>query len=219
VRKRFPSGSRGDNAPDVSVLVALSRLLGVSLDWLLDAHGPDGEGGRPQEVFEATVFVADLEGFWRARLDLSERDGATWLNGRLFQITEAILRHDGIPVKYLGDAVLAFFAGTNHRDRAVRAAFLARRTTDTPVHVGLNTGQIYLGQIGHPEYARMDVLGLAVDVAFLAERWASKQTGSHVAATALVVGGLSMPAETRESSALAVSGMEPIPLYGLELPD
>src|SRR5438105_9866366 len=129
---------RGDNAPDVGVLVALSRLLGVSLDWLLGGHDVGTEGGRPQEVVEATVMVADLTGFWNATVQLSKRDIATWLNGRLFQIAEAILRHDGITVKYLGDAVLAFFAGTQHRDRAVRAAFLARRTTETLIHVGLD---------------------------------------------------------------------------------
>jgi DNA-binding XRE family transcriptional regulator len=49
---------RGENAPDVGVLLALSRLLGVSLDWLLGGHAPSDEGGRPQEVFEATVLVA-----------------------------------------------------------------------------------------------------------------------------------------------------------------
>lgn len=208
----------GDNAPDVGVLVALSRLLGVSLDWLVGGHSPADEGGRPQEVFEATIFVSDLTGFIRTRLELSERDGAAWLNGRLYQITEAIVRHDGIPVKYIGDAVLAFFAGTQHRDRAVRAAFLARRTTDTLVHVGLNTGQIYLGRIGHPDYARMDILGLAVDAAFLAERWASKQTQGHVAATASVVDGLAEPVPTVETGTVGQGGLGPFPVYGLKLP-
>src|SRR5205809_5761112 len=62
---------RGDNAPDVGVLVALSRLLGVSLDWLLGGHDVGTEGGRPQEVVEATVMVADLPGFWNATAQLS----------------------------------------------------------------------------------------------------------------------------------------------------
>lgn len=208
----------GENAPDVGVMVPLSRLLGVSLDWLLGNHGPDVEGGRPQEVFEATIFVADLQGFFRARLERSERDGATWLNSRLFQITEAILRHDGILVKYMGDAVLAFFAGTHHRDRAVRSAFLARRTTDTLVHVGLNSGRIYLGQIGHPDYARLDILGIPVDLAFATQGWAAKNTESHVAATASVVDGLAEQVQTRETGTLEPSGMEPIALYGLTLP-
>lgn len=92
---------RGDNAPDIGVLVALSRLLGVSLDWLLGGHDVGTEGGRPQEVLEATVMTVDLTGFSRATMELSPRDVATWLNGRLYQITEAILRHDGIPIKYL----------------------------------------------------------------------------------------------------------------------
>lgn len=209
---------RGDNAPDVGLLVALSRLLGVSLDWLLGAHGPDTEAGRQQDVLEATIFFSDIEGYMNARIGLSERDGATWLNGRLYQITEAILRHDGILVKYIGDAVLAFFAGTQHRDRAVRAAFLARRTTDTRIHVGLNSGPIYLGQIGHPDYAQMDVLGLAVDFAAIAQGWAAKHTASHVAATAAVVDGLTEPVPTVETGTLERQRLEPVRVYGLQLP-
>jgi class 3 adenylate cyclase len=214
---------RGENAPDVGVCVALSRLLGVSLDWLLGGHGPTTEGGRPQEVFEATILVADLTGFSRACVELSERDVATWLNGRLFQVTEAVLRHDGIVVKYLGDAVLAFFAGTEHRDRAVRAAFLARRTADTTVHVGLDSGFIYGGLIGHPDHARIDVIGQAVFGAFIAERFAAHNTASHVAATAAVVGGLAEPLPAAERGTIELPGHRDraagaVPIFELPLP-
>jgi len=194
---------RGDNAPDVSVLVQLSQLLGVSLDWLLGGHDVGMEGGRPQEVLEATVMTVDLTGFSAATMQLSQRDVATWLNGRLYQITEAILRHDGIPVKYLGDAVLAFFAGTQHRDRAVRAAFLARRTTETLTHVGLDTGKVYVGPVGHPDYAWRDILGEPCFAVFNVERWAASKTQSHVAATAALVRGLTDHVETVQSAVLS----------------
>ena len=199
---------RGENAPDVGVLVALSRLLGVSLDWLLGGHDVGTEGGKPQEVLEATVMTVDLTGFSRATMELSRRDVATWLNGRLYQITEAILRHDGITVKYMGDAVLAFFAGSHHRDRAVRAAFLARRTTETLTHVGLDCGTVYIGPIGHPDYAKLDVLGEPCFAVFNVERWASKNTKSHVAATAAVVRGLTDPVETVQSAVLSTGRKE-----------
>lgn len=193
---------RGENAPDVGVLVALSRLLGVSLDWLLGGHDVGLEGGRPQEVVEVTVMLVDLTGFSTVTTQLSLRDVATWLNGRLYQVTEAILRHGGIPVKYLGDAVLAFFAGLHHQDRAVRAAFLVRRTTETLTHVGLDCGEVYVGAVGHPDYARLDILGTPSFGVFNVERWASKCTESHVAATAPVLRGLTDRVETAERDIL-----------------
>ena len=36
---------RGENCPDIATLGPLARLLGVSTDWLLDAHGEN------QDVF------------------------------------------------------------------------------------------------------------------------------------------------------------------------
>ena len=41
---------RGENAPDISLLVELARLLDVSVEWLLG--GMAGE----TDTFEATVF-------------------------------------------------------------------------------------------------------------------------------------------------------------------
>ena len=210
---------RGDNAPDIGVLVALSRLLGVSLDWLLGGHAPTDDGGRPQEVFEATVLVADLTGFSRACHELSPRDVATWLNGRLYQITEAILRHDGIVIKYLGDAVLSFFAGAEHRDRAVRAAFLIRRTTETLTHVGLDSGLVYGGSIGHPDYAGMDVIGEAVFGAFTVQERFASRLESHVAAADTVVKGLVEPVPMAEVGMLEMKAFERhSPVFELKLP-
>src|SRR6266498_4696122 len=79
---------RGENAPDVGVLVGLARLLDVSVDWLLGGYTPD------RDVIEATVLLSDIRGYGRTSDALSVADAATWLNGLLFQMTEAILRYD-----------------------------------------------------------------------------------------------------------------------------
>jgi class 3 adenylate cyclase len=150
---------RGENAPDVGVLVDLARLLDVSVDWLLGGYTPD------RDVIEATVLLSDVRGYGRKSDELSVADAATWLNGLLFQMTEAILRYDGITVKYMGDAVLAFFAGAEHRVRALRSAALAKRTMGDGVRVMMHAGEIYVGRIGHPDYAQMDILGPTVNIA------------------------------------------------------
>src|SRR5688500_1327017 len=133
---------RGESVPDIDVLVELAKLLGVSIDFLVGSHLPGGD------VTEATVLMSDLRGYARTSDALSVADGAAWLNGRLFQVTEAILRHDGIVVKYMGDATLAFFTGAQHRDRALRAATLIQRLLGNGgdgvhgVQTGLHSGEV-----------------------------------------------------------------------------
>jgi class 3 adenylate cyclase len=114
---------------------------------------------------------------------MAARDFATWANGCFYQLTEVVLRHDGVPIKYMGDAFLAFFSGLEHQQRAVRAAMLARRLSRERLVIGLSSGEIYLGAMGHPDYARPDVMGEVVNVAFLVRDWAETHTCSSIAAT------------------------------------
>jgi len=172
---------RGENAPDVVILAPLARLLGVSTDYLL------GATAEARDTFEATVFVSDIHGAYEKSLGLPPRDFAVWINGLLHQMTEAVLRYDGVPVKYAGDALLAFFSGTRHAARAVEAAALARRIVSGNLRAGLSAGMIYLGSVGHPDYARPDILGETVNLAFLTKDWADANAGSGMAATVSVI--------------------------------
>jgi len=158
---------RGENAPDISLWLNLSQLLGVSCDTLLGrAEGED--------TFEATVFCTGINRFAERCKKKPPRDVALWANGLFYTVTEAVLRHDGVPVKYVGDGFLGFFSGPRHADRAFEAARDARRLLETPdLVIALHTGKVYLGQIGHKEYARLDILGDAVNRAFFAMGWIS----------------------------------------------
>ena len=168
---------RGENAPDVTVLKPLARLLGVSIDWLLAAN----DAGR--DTFDASVFVSAVNGAHQRALATAPRDFALWANGVFNQLTEITLANDGVPVKYMGDGFLAFFSGTDHGRRALQAAFQARDVISEDVRIGLSTGQVYLGTVGHPDYARPDIMGEVVNVAFLTQQWAARHADSGVAAT------------------------------------
>ncbi|MDZ4857669.1 MAG: helix-turn-helix domain-containing protein [Candidatus Hydrogenedentes bacterium] len=178
---------RGENAPDIAVLGGLVKLLGVSVDWLLGV----GESGR--DVFEATVLVSSVAGAYERSLNMRARDFAIWANGMFYQMTELTLRHDGVPVKYMGDRYLAFFSGAAHRDRALRAAIEGKAMVGEDLRVGLSSGEIYLGSVGHPEYARPDIMGETVNIAFLTMEWAESKTASGIAAPASVVRGIESP--------------------------
>ena len=153
---------RGDNAPDISVLVRLAQLLDVSVEWLLDG------GQAERETFEAVVFVTAMEGYAARAAEQPPRAMAAWANGIHATVTEAILHFDGVPVKYTGDGMLAFFTGAQMHGRALRAAARAGELVDADgFRVALHAGDIYLGQLGHPDYSTRDILGSTVNTAFL----------------------------------------------------
>jgi len=159
---------RGENAPDILMLGPLSKVLGVSTDWLLDVYG------QGLDVFEASVFVSSVSGAYEKSLHMDARDFAAWANGFFSQLTEAVLRYQGIPIKYMGDQFLAFFSGQEHQPRALQAAFLAREFVPEDLKIGLSCGDIYVGAVGHPDYARPDIMGETVNQAFLTMAWGER---------------------------------------------
>jgi class 3 adenylate cyclase len=172
---------RGENAPDIAVLLDLTKLLGVTCDTLL------GRREKLDDTFEATVFCTGLNGFAQRSTVMPPRDVARWANGLFHLVTESVDRFDGIPVKYVGDGFLGFFSGPNHARRAVQAALDARTHVPTPdLVIALNTGDIYLGKIGHEEYARPDIIGDTVNTAFIAMSWISGNLKSRLGMTETV---------------------------------
>jgi len=168
---------RGENAPDISLWLGLSQLLGVSCDTLL---------GRTEstDTFEATILCTGLHRFAERSKNDTPRDIALWANGLFHTVTETVLRHDGVPVKYVGDGFLGFFSGPRHADRAVEAARDARQVLASPdLVIGLHSGEVWLGEIGHPDYKSLDIVGDTVNTAFFAMHWIGEQVGSNVGLT------------------------------------
>jgi transcriptional regulator with XRE-family HTH domain len=171
---------RGENAPDIGVLAALARLLGVSTDWLL------GSRTEKRDVFEATVFASGVKSAREVSEAITPSEFAAWTNAVCFQVTEAVLRHDGIPVKYTGPGQLAFFSGIRHRERAVDAANAARQTSAVPLKLGLCSGLVYYGAIGHPDYLQPDIMGETVSIALLSCDWAAENIRSGTAVCSML---------------------------------
>jgi class 3 adenylate cyclase len=167
---------RGENGPDITVLKPLAVLLGVSSDWLLSVYD------EPKDEFEAAVLASSVRGAHRKSRALKPHEFALWANGFFCPLTEITLHHEGIPVKYMGDQYLCFFAGPRRIERATRAAVQARTTIAEDLKIGLSSGEIYLGSVGHPDYGRPDIMGETVNLAFLAAGWADRNTESGIAA-------------------------------------
>jgi class 3 adenylate cyclase len=193
---------RGENGPDIAVVGDLARLLGVSTDWLLDAQNAG------LDVFDATVFASSILGAYEKSLKMEARDFATWANGLFSQLTEVILRNDGVPVKYLGDKLLAFFSGVDHHLRAARSALLADQVVAEALVVGLSSGEIYLGAMGHPDYARPDVMGEVVNLAFLTLDRAENEGTGGIWITDPVLQGLGEGFKTDSLDRVDFKGIE-----------
>lgn len=172
---------RGENAPDISLLLELAQLLDVSVEWLLG-----GTAGQT-DTFEATVFCTNLSGFAAKSAGVAPREVADWINVVYYSVTEAMLRYDGVPIKYVGDGFLGFFAGGNQAQRALQAARQALMSLDSrDLSIALNKGEIFLGTIGHPDYARLDILGQTVNTAFLVLPWIAENCKTRIGLTQTV---------------------------------
>lgn len=169
---------RGENAPDISLLVELAQLLGISVEWLLIGEIPESD------TFEATIFCTSLNGFAEKSKAIHPRDLAMWMNSLFFTLTEVVLKYNGVPVKYVGDGFLAFFTGKNARTNAVDAAIKSKKLIEnSDLIIALHFGSTYLGTIGHPEYSSKDILGQTVNTCFLVLPWIARNCKSGIGLT------------------------------------
>ena len=166
---------RGENAPDITMLIPLSRILKCSIEWILEGDEAD------KENFEATVFNTSIRNYAQLSSTLSVKEIALWINSIFHLLTETVQAFSGVPVKYVGDGFLAYFSGIDHRQRAFDAACSSCRSLqETELLASLHTGAIYLGAIGHSDYSRPDILGDTVNRAFLINQWATKNSTSNL---------------------------------------
>ncbi len=158
---------------------------------------------------EATVFFSDLAGF----TDLSEKlrdepERMVEVVNAYLEDTSECLHHEGAYVdKYIGDAVMAVFgvpaAQPDHALAACRAALAAQRALDginvryastgvtLAVRIGLNTGEMIVGNLGSSRKKNYTVMGDAVNLASRLEG-ANKEFGTGILlgeTTALAVAG------------------------------
>lgn len=203
---------RGENAPDISLLVELARLLGVSVEWIL--------GGTTAETdtFAAAVFCTSLKGFADRAAAMGPKELAAWANAIYYIVTEALLAVEGVPIKNVGDGFLGFVTGTDCCRRALDAATNAKMRLNTPDFVTvINYGDIYLGTIGHPDYAVPDILGETVNTAFLAMPWVAANARTGIGVTEATRENISDGLALVRTGEVIVSGRhEPITIYEKE---
>jgi class 3 adenylate cyclase len=168
-------------------------LPATLIDRMAAAHHRPMLGG---EVRELTVWFSDIQGFTELAEGLSPSDLVSLLNAYLAQLTDIIEEYGGFVDKYMGDGVVAVFGAPiedpDHAHHAVQAAracqdrLVARETVSNilggrhlKTRIGINTGQMLVGNIGSRRRMNYTVMGDAVNLAARLEN-ANKLYGTSV---------------------------------------
>ena len=135
-------------------------------------------GGARREL---TVLFSDIRDFTGLAERLTPEELVALLNVYLTPMTEEVLVRGGYLDKYIGDAVMAVYgapvpkpdhaaralatAAAMHRALALLAPSLRARGIELRIGVGINTGEMVVGNMGSRERFDYTVVGDAVNLA------------------------------------------------------
>jgi class 3 adenylate cyclase len=176
------------------------------------------------EVREVTFLVSDLRGFSSLAAHLPPQAVIDILNRYLERMVDIIMRYQGTIDEFQGDGILAFFgaplAADDDPERAVACALAMqaamaeinaeqrrRQLPELAMGIGMNTGEVVVGNIGSEKRAKYGAVGSAINVA------------SHI--ESLTVGGqilLSQSLYERVRPLVRVRGTRQVQLKGLDHP-
>ncbi len=145
---------------------------------LLDT--PDGLmlGGKKRDL---TILMSDLRGFTSMSERMEAQDLITMLNHYLGAMTEVIQRHGGTIIEFLGDGIFAVFGAplpsrTHAADGVACAVEMegvmaqvnawneARGYPLLEMGIGVNTGEVIVGNIGSEKRTKYGVVGQHVNL-------------------------------------------------------
>ena len=133
------------------------------------------------EKKQLSVMFSDIRGFTSISETMSATELKLWLNQFFSPITRAILQHDGTIDKYVGDMVMAFWGAPldepNHASKSIAAAFSMLRALEllntayasdnkpiANIGIGINTGEMNVGDMGSDFRRSYTVIGDAVNL-------------------------------------------------------
>jgi len=193
-------------------------------------NNPDIKLGGEKRT--ATVFFSDVAGFTTISESMSPEDLVSLLNEYLSVMTDIIMAEQAYLDKYEGDLIMAVFGIPvdygDHATRACRAALAnqrelirlqkdwgARGLPKLGMRIGLNTGEMIVGNIGSQTRLDYTVIGDSVNLASRLEG-ANKAFGTKIMIGAQTYAMSKNDVETRQLGRLRVKGKEkPVDVYEL----
>lgn len=184
-----------------TALRAFARYVPYQLVQQVLASGREAVLGAERQ--ELTVLFSDIEGFTSV-VEAVPTDQVLSALGRYLQdLTAAINERHGVVGQYLGDGIMAFWGApesmSEHAVNACLGALAMQRESmrlaeeavadGTPVfktRIGIDTGEVMVGNIGAPERFSYGILGDTVNTASRFEGM-NKQFGTAITAGARTV--------------------------------
>lgn len=138
--------------------------------------------GSPRFIEDAVILFSDIRDFTTRSASMSPDEIAEQLSAYLSEIVDIIHQHGGLVDKFVGDAVMAVWGYTASEQKAADAFKCAKemvRVADSMqfggkpilIGVGLNSGEVFSGNVGNESKKQFTVLGMPVN---LAARFESK---------------------------------------------
>lgn len=136
-------------------------------------------GGKKENL---TAFFSDLRGFTTFSEQLDPQQLVLVLNSYLTTMTKEVFKAEGTIDKYMGDAIMAFFGAplkqSDHAERACECAlqsikrlyelqveFAAKGYPKLDIGIGINSGDMSVGNMGSETIQNYTVMGDAVNLA------------------------------------------------------
>ena len=152
-----------------------------------------GLGGKKAVV---TVLFSDIRGFTSMSEKMSAQEVSQLLNEYFSEMEPIVTKYNGIINKFIGDAVMAVFGepiqDENHPLNAVRCGYemllkvqeMNRRHQEEnkqvfQIGIGVNTGEVFVGNIGSEKRMEYTVIGDTVNLASRLESY-NKIYGTHM---------------------------------------
>ncbi|MDX2242072.1 MAG: adenylate/guanylate cyclase domain-containing protein [Leptolyngbyaceae cyanobacterium bins.302] len=182
-------------------------------------------GGKRHTI---TMLVSDLRGFTAFSEQLSAEDVVKVINFYLSQMVEVIATYHGTIDEFMGDGILIFFGAPIEReDDAARAVACAismqtvMRTINAQMDawglphlsmgIGINTGEVVVGNIGSEKRAKYGVVGKQVNLTFRLE---SCTTGNQILISESTWQKLQSMIQVNQSKQIRIKGVsEPVTVY------
>lgn len=187
----------------------------------------NAEKETPKSTSRELCFLfTDIRGFTNICEGLPPKDVVSLLNHYLDIETQIILNNSGDIDKFVGDEMMAFFAGPKKEYNACKAAMEIRTAmraeqersknagdTFVSIGIGINTGRVVFGPVGSSNRMDFTSIGDTVNLASRLEG-ANKAYGSKAIITEAVYSKLNQSFICRELDYITVKGKtEPVKIY------
>jgi adenylate cyclase len=187
----------------------------------------------------ATVLFLDVRGFTSVFEQLPAERAVPWLNRGLAEMTDAVMEHQGVVARFIGDSIMAVFGAPVPRAteaemaadarnailaglevgrvlERLNAEFSAESLPASRVRVGINSGTMTQCSVGTQRRMEFTLLGDTVNTASRLESHAMPDDGATVR---ILIGERTMQLaghgfRTRDVGSIALKGKEhPVMLF------